>query len=60
MAPDRLTAADVLNWSYLCKISEYVDPEAAGTNITDAIAVFAYTITTTADADVQDQFSRTC
>lgn len=55
MPTDRLSAADVLNWSYLCKISEYIEPRAAGTNIASAIAVFAYSITSTADMDTQDE-----
>jgi hypothetical protein len=58
MDSHKIRSADVLNWDYLCEISQYVDPSEAARNLQDALAVFAYAFTSTADPDVQDRLLR--
>ena len=49
---DRLHAVEILDWDYLCKVGERVEPIR---NINDAVKSFAYNFTGTESVELQDR-----
>jgi hypothetical protein len=54
MTQPRTRAVDVLDWEHLCRLAEYVEPSRVK-RWEQALKVFAFAFTSTADADRQDQ-----
>jgi hypothetical protein len=54
MTQPRIRAADVLDWDQLCRLAEYIEPSRIR-RWEQALRVFAYAFTSTADAHRQDQ-----
>jgi hypothetical protein len=54
MTQPRIRASDVLDWDQLCRLAEYIEPSRIR-RWEQALRVFAYAFTSTADADRQDQ-----
>ncbi len=53
MTQAGIRAVDVLDWEHLCRLAEYVEPSRVK-HWEQALKVFAYAFTSTADADRQD------
>ena len=54
MTEPKKRAVDILDWEHLCHLAEYVEPSRVR-RWDQALKVFAYAFTSTADADRQDQ-----
>jgi len=62
---EQLHAIDVVNWDYLCGLSENFDPNALEEELChrkitfeDGLRVFAYDFTSTANEDIRDRMLR--
>ncbi|HMD30814.1 MAG TPA: hypothetical protein VKG84_02810 [Candidatus Acidoferrales bacterium] len=54
MTQPGIRAVDVLDWDQLCRLAEYIEASRIR-RWEQALRVFAYAFTSTADADHQDQ-----
>ncbi|HKM91409.1 MAG TPA: hypothetical protein VJX29_12415 [Candidatus Acidoferrales bacterium] len=54
MTEQKKRAADILDWEHLCRLAEYVEPSRVR-RWEQALRVFAYAFTSTADVERQDQ-----
>jgi len=54
MMDPKKRAADILDWERMCSLAEYVEPSRVR-RWEEALKMFAYAFTSTADAERQDQ-----